>query len=132
MKKLIIYILLAISTLSFSACSTIISDESYNMAITGQTVLKFGAFDCSTEKLRSATLIALADRGWTVTNTNPIQARLKMLRQDARISIQINNDSSLWVDTKGSLVDGNKAYVPISYVNNLILSIRKNVQIIAK
>ena len=65
--------------------------------------------------------------GWVVTDTNnPIKARLSELRQEARISIQVKS-GVLVVDTKGSLVDGNKAYVPLRYLNYLMASVRKNV-----
>ena len=72
-------------------------------------------------------MLALAERGWIVTDTkDPIKARLSELRQEARISIKVKGDT-LVVDTKGSLVDGNKAYVPLRYLNYLMSSVRKNV-----
>ena len=133
MKNILLYIASLLLILSTSACSSVvISNESYNMAIQGQTVLKYEGFNCSYETLKSATLLALEDRGWIVTNSNnPIQARITRLRVDARLSIQIKQNA-LWFETKGSLVDGNKAFVPIDYVNNLMLSIRKNVQIMTR
>ena len=132
MKKVFAYIISVISILTFSACAVIISDESYSMAVHGQTMMKYENFNCSQETLRNATLLALEERGWIITDkNNPIKARLTKLRQDARLAIDVR-PNSLWIETKGSLVDGNKAYVPISYLNNLLLSIRKNVQILSK
>ena len=132
MKRVFTYIISVISILTFSACAVIISDESYSMAVHGQTMTKYENFNCSQETLRNATLLALEERGWIITDkNNPIKARLTKLRQDARLAIDVR-PNSLWIETKGSLVDGNKAYVPISYLNNLLLSIRKNVQILSK
>lgn len=126
MKKLSA-ILIAAFALFAAACSTIISDESYAMATRGETVQTYSGFGCSESALRNATLLALAERGWIVTDSkDPIKARLSELRQEARISIKVKGDT-LSVDTKGSLVDGNKAYVPLRYLNYLIASVRKNV-----
>ena len=97
------------------------------MATRGETVQSYSGFGCSESALRNATLLALAERGWIVTDTkDPIKARLSELRQEARISIKVKGDT-LVVDTKGSLVDGNKAYVPLRYLNYLMSSVRKNV-----
>ncbi len=127
MKKVLSYVLLVLSALTFSACATIISDESYKLAATGQTMVKYENFECSKETLRRATVFALQDRGWSITdNGNPIKARLNKLRQDARLSIDVK-EGALWIETKGSLVDGSKAYVPVRYLNNLLVTIRKNV-----
>ncbi len=116
-----------LSAVVFSACATIISDESYQLAATGQTMVKYENFACSKETLKRATIYALQDRGWTISDGgNPIKARLNKLRQDARLSIQVK-EGALWIETKGSLVDGTKAYVPVRYLNNLLVSIRKNV-----
>ena len=120
-------ILIASAALLAASCSTIISDESYAMATRGETVQTYSGFGCSEAVLRNATLLALQERGWVVTDTNnPIKARLSELRQEARISIQVKS-GVLVVDTKGSLVDGNKAYVPLRYLNYLMASVRKNV-----
>lgn len=120
-------ILIASAALLAASCSTIISDESYAMATRGETVQTFSGFGCSEAVLRNATLLALQERGWVVTDTNnPIKARLSKLRQEARISIQVKS-GVLVVDTKGSLVDGNKAYVPLRYLEYLMASVRKNV-----
>ena len=67
-----------------------------------------------------------ASNGVVTDTNNPIKARLSELRQEARISIQVKS-GVLVVDTKGSLVDGNKAYVPLRYLNYLMASVRKNV-----
>ena len=126
MKKIYV-ILIASAALLAASCSTIISDESYAMATRGETVQTYSGFGCSEAVLRNATLLALQERGWVVTDTNnPIKARLSELRQEARISIQVKS-GVLVVDTKGSLVDGNKAYVPLRYLNYLMASVRKNV-----
>lgn len=94
-------ILIASAALSAASCSTIISDESYAMATRGETVQTYSGFGCSEAVLRNATLLALQERGWVVTDTNnPIKARLSELRQEARISIQVKS-GVLVVDTKG-------------------------------
>ena len=118
MKKVFPKILLA-------AAAVVISDESYAMASRGETVQTYKGFNSSKEALHSATLMALQERGWTIIDSgNPIKARLKKLRQEANVSIEVKANE-LVVDTKGSLVDGSKAYVPVRYLNNLILTIRK-------
>ena len=107
MKKVFPKILLAAAALATASCAVVISDESYAMASRGETVQTYKGFNSSKEALHSATLMALQERGWTIIDSgNPIKARLKKLRQ-------------------GSLVDGSKAYVPVRYLNNLILTIRK-------
>lgn len=99
------------------------------MATRGDIVQTYSNFGCSEPVLRNATLLALQQCDWLITDmNNPIKAQLSKLRQEARISINIKGDK-LVVDTKGSLVDGNKAYVPLRYLNYLMSSIRKNVLI---
>lgn len=125
MKKLLPKILLAAAALATASCAVVISDESYAMASRGETVQTYKGFNSSKEALHSATLMALQERGWTIVDSgNPIKARLKKLRQEANVSIEVKANE-LVVDTKGSLVDGSKAYVPVRYLNNLVLTIRK-------
>lgn len=125
MKKVFPKILLAAAALATASCAVVISDESYAMASRGETVQTYKGFNSSKEALHSATLMALQERGWTIIDSgNPIKARLKKLRQEANVSIEVKANE-LIVDTKGSLVDGSKAYVPVRYLNNLILTIRK-------
>ena len=69
MKK-IYAILIASAALLAASCSTIISDESYAMATRGETVQTYSGFGCSEAVLRNATLLALQERGWVVTDTN--------------------------------------------------------------
>lgn len=116
---------MAAAALATASCAVVISDESYAMASRGETVQTYKGFNSSKEALHSATLMALQERGWTIIDSgNPIKARLKKLRQEANVSIEVKANE-LVVDTKGSLVDGSKAYVPVRYLNNLILTIRK-------
>ena len=100
------------------------------MASQGETVMEYGGFGTDKNMLRNATLLALQQRGWTVTDTNnPIQARIDEIRQHPRLSIDVQSGDKIVIDTKGSLVDGDKAYVPMRYLGYLMESIRKNVLI---
>lgn len=127
MRKYITLLISACAVALLGACSTYINGESYALATQGHTQMEYSGFGCDQNTLRNATLLALSQRGWTTTDTNnPIQARISGMRQDARLSIDVQNDK-LVIDTKGSLVDGNKAYVPMRYLNYLIMSVRENV-----
>ncbi len=128
MKKIITLVSFSLFALLFSACSTIISDESYAKATRGETVLEYGGFSCSKEALKNAVMLSLQERGWTIVDSNnPIKAQLvEFPRQNAKISIDVQK-GKLVIDTKGSLVDGNKAYVPLRYLDYLLVSVRKHV-----
>lgn len=130
MRKLISAICLAGALFCACGCSTYVSSESYAMASQGETVMEYGGFGTDKNMLRNATLLALQQRGWTVTDTNnPIQARIDEIRQHPRLSIDVQSGDKIVIDTKGSLVDGDKAYVPVRYLGYLMESIRKNVLI---
>lgn len=88
-------------------------------------VMNFSEFEASKSSLHNKILRALEDRSWVVeSNGNPIKAKLYELGQTAVASFTVS-DNSVSVDTKGSMVDGNKPYVPVRYVDNVIASVRK-------
>ncbi len=125
MKRLSDIAVLVIASLLLCACSAYVSDASYGKALRGETVQEFAGFTGGKDVLMNATLLALQKQGWTVQNTgNPIKAERSELRQHAKVSIKVE-DNMLTIDTNGSLVDGNKAYVPVAYLDDLTIAIRK-------
>ncbi len=126
MKKYLI-IALAASVLGMvSGCAVYVPNEDYTMAATGNTTLKFSGFDSSKDDLQKAMLLALQQRGWALeSDGNPIKAKFLGTRQTAKVSITVEK-GSISIDTKGSMVDGNKPYVPSRYIDYLMSSVRKN------
>lgn len=111
-------------TFLLSGCALYVSEDSYAMAARNEYTLKYFGLEASKETLRNKTFQALQDRGWIVeSDGNPIKAKLIEMRQTAVASFNIS-DNSIYVDTKGSMVDGNKPYVPKRYVDNVIASVR--------
>ncbi len=108
-----------------SGCALYVSEESYAMAGRNEYVLKYPGLEASKDSLHSKTLQALQSRGWYIENSgNPIKAKLTEVRQTAIASFSVS-DNMVEVDTKGSMVDGNKPYVPKRYVDNVMASVRK-------
>ena len=125
MKRRLSILTAFLSLIVLSGCAFYVSEDSYARAARNEYVMKFSAFDASKSILRSKVLRALEDRGWIVeSDGDPIKAKLYEIRQTAVASFSVS-DNSISVDTKGSMVDGNKPYVPVRYVNNVIASVRK-------
>lgn len=126
MKKNISLAMIAALALLFSSgCALVIDEDNYAMAARGDYTLKYTGFDASKDSLHAKTIMALQDRGWTIESSgNPIKAKIEKLRQKAVASFTVEKNA-ITVDTKGSMVDGNKAYVPKRYVDNVMASVRK-------
>lgn len=119
-------VLLAVCAMvSLSGCALYVSGDSYAMAARNEYTLKYSGLDATKEKLHSKVLQALQDRGWTIESDGyPVKAKLVQIRQSAVASFSFA-DNVITVDTKGSMVDGNKPYVPRRYVDNVLASVRK-------
>ena len=124
MKNKISIILLVLTSLVLSACAFYIDEDSYSMAAQGQYTLTYSFAGANKDALQKATVMALQDRGWIVeSDANPVKAKLDRGRHNAVASFTIS-DNSISVDTKGSMVDGNKPYVPKRYVDFVMKSVR--------
>lgn len=107
-----------------SGCALYVSEESYAMAGRNEYVLKYPGLDASKDSLHSKVLQALQERGWYIeSDGTPIKAKLTEMRQTAIASFTVS-DNRVEVDTKGSVVDGNKPYVPKRYVDNVMATVR--------
>ncbi len=125
MKKKISTLLAVCALMLSSGCALYVSENSYAMAARGEYVLRYPGLNASKDTLHADVLKALQDRGWCIESTgNPIKANLIDMRQSAVGSFTVENNS-ITVDTKGSMVDGNKPYVPKRYVDNVLASVRK-------
>ncbi len=123
MKKLAA--VFALGMLFVSGCALHVTEESYARAGRGEYVLKYPGFNASKEAMRNNIILALQSRGWVIESKDlPIKARLKKIRQEAVASFDVSGDEIV-VDTKGSVVDGSRPYVPNRYVENVIVSVRK-------
>ncbi len=117
--KTIISALSLVFLVTIWGCTTTTTDNSIQMAKSGNTVLTYNAIDKSADDVKHAMLLALQGRHWTITNTNfPITAQISNRGQLAKVSITFANGSIL-IDTKGSNIDGEK-YVPLRYVDFLM------------
>lgn len=124
MKNKLSFILFAIASLMLSACAFYIDQDSYEMAAQGKHTLTYSFAGADKALLQKATVMALQDRGWIVeSDANPVKAKLDKGRHNAVASFAIS-DNSIVVDTSGSMVDGNKPYVPKRYVDFVMKSVR--------
>ena len=124
MKSKISIILLVLTSLVLSACAFYVDEDSYAMAAQGQTSLTYSFAGADKALLQKAVVMALQERGWIVeSNANPVKAKLDKGRHNAVASFAVS-DNSIVVDTKGSMVDGNKPYVPKRYVDFVLKSVR--------
>ena len=116
MKNYLSIALLSCLFVLASGCALYVSEDSYAMAGRNEYVPK--------DSLHSKVLQALQRRGWYIeSDGNPIKAKLTEIRQTAIASFNVS-DNRVEVDTKGSMVDGNKPYVPKRYVDNVMATVR--------
>ncbi len=124
MKNYLSIALLSCLFVLASGCALYVSEDSYAMAGRNEYVLKYPGLEASKDSLHSKVLQALQRRGWYIeSDGNPIKAKLTEIRQTAIASFNIS-DNRVEVDTKGSMVDGNKPYVPKRYVDNVMATVR--------
>lgn len=117
--------LLFVSTLMLSGCALYVPEEDYAMAARNEYVLKYSGLEASKDSLHSKTLQALQERRWIIEDDgNPIKAKIVGLRKTTVASFDVSQNA-ISVDTKGSMVDGNKPFVPKRYVDNVMASVRK-------
>lgn len=116
---------LLVSALVLSGCALYVPEEDYAMAARNEYTLKYSGLEASKDSLHSKVLQALQERKWIVENDgNPIKAKISGMRKTTVASFDISNNA-VSVDTKGSVVDGNKPFVPKRYVDNVMATVRK-------
>ncbi len=108
-----------------TGCSTTTTRNSHAMAAQGNTKLTYDGFASNKTALKSAVVLALQQRKWTVVSAgDPVVAEINHGGQNAKVSVE-TSDGKIVFETKGSNIDGNP-YVPIRYVDMLMKTVRRN------